>query len=52
MKTKTRRTSINGPRNSLEAPKLTWAVEDAKTQIQNFEKMGPQAESVTQCENE
>ena len=49
--TKTRKTSINGPRNSYEAPRLICAVEDAKTQIQKFEKMGSQAESVTQCEN-
>jgi hypothetical protein len=49
---KTIRTSINVPRNSYEAPRLIWAVEDAKTQIQKFEKMGSQAESVTQCENE
>ena len=50
MKTKTRRKSINGPRDSYETPRMIWAVEDAKTQIQNFEKKGSQAESITQCE--
>jgi hypothetical protein len=35
---KTRKTSTNGPINSFEAPTLIWTVEDAKTQIQNFEK--------------
>jgi hypothetical protein len=38
MQKKTRNTSINGPRNSYEATKLIWAVEDAKTLIQKFEK--------------
>ena len=51
MKMKTRKTSINGPRNSYEATKLIWAVEDAKTQIQFFEKMSSQAGNTTQCEN-
>jgi hypothetical protein len=48
---KTRKTPINGPRNSYEALKLIWAVEDVKTPIQIFEKMGSQAGSITQCEN-
>ena len=48
MKTKTIKTSINGPRNSFKASKLIWAIQDAKTQIQNFEKMGSQDESITQ----
>ena len=51
MKMKTRKTSINGPRKSYEAPRLIWAVEDAKTQIQIFEKMSSQAGNTTQCEN-
>jgi hypothetical protein len=51
MKMKTRETSINGPRNSYEAPRLIWAVEDAKAQIQKIEKMSSQAGSITQCEN-
>jgi hypothetical protein len=50
-KKKDKKTSINGPRNFFDAPKLIWVVEDAKTQIQNFEKEGSQAEGVTQCEN-
>jgi hypothetical protein len=36
MKTKTRKTSTNGPRNSFDAPKLIWAVEDAKVLKQKF----------------
>ena len=51
MQTKTRRTSINGPKGSYEAIKLIWAVEYAKTQIQKFEQMSLQAGSITQCEN-
>ena len=47
MQTKKRKTSIKGPRNFYEAIKLIWAVKNAKTQIQKFEKMGSQAESVT-----
>ena len=52
MKTKTRKTSINGPRNSYEAPRLIQAVEDANTQIQKFEKTSSQAGNITQCENQ
>jgi hypothetical protein len=47
MQTKTRNTSINGPKKSYEAYKLIWAVEYAKTQIQKFEKMSSQAGSIT-----
>jgi hypothetical protein len=50
-KNEDKRTSINGPRNSFEASKLIWAIQDAKTQIQNFEKMSSQVGNITQCEN-
>jgi hypothetical protein len=44
---KTRKTPINGPRNSYEAPRLIWEVKDATTQIQKFEKMGSQVGNTT-----
>jgi hypothetical protein len=51
MQTKTRKTSINGPRNFYKAIKLIWAVKNTKTQIQIFEKLSLQASNITQCEN-
>jgi hypothetical protein len=50
-KNEDKKTSTNGPRSSFQAPILSWAAENAKTQIQNFEKKGSQANSITQCEN-
>jgi hypothetical protein len=47
MQTKTRKTPINGPRNTYEALKMIWAVENAKTQIQKFEKLSSQAGNIT-----
>jgi hypothetical protein len=51
MQTKTRKKSINDPKDSYEAIKLIWVVKNAKTQIQKFEQKSSQAGNMTQCEN-
>ena len=45
------RNQSNDPKGSYEAVKLIWAVKNAKTQIQSFEKWCSQAGNITQCEN-
>jgi hypothetical protein len=47
MQTKTRRKTINGPKDFYEAIKLIWAIKNAKTQIQIFEKLSSQAGNIT-----